>query len=110
MKITLVKKILANGKPCAKCRDVIARLEASGQMQRIDEVLVADERLPDSPGQQLANRLQVDRAPFFVVNDQGVETVYRVYFTFARDVLGIAATPSRQAQDILSAHPDLDYL
>jgi len=44
MKITLVKKVLADGSPCKKCGDVLEKLESNGQMRRIDEILVADER------------------------------------------------------------------
>ena len=57
MKITLVKKILADGSPCKKCGEVIGRLEDSGQMERIDEILVADERDPTSAGMLLAAEL-----------------------------------------------------
>jgi len=83
MKITLVKKILADGSPCKKCGEVIGRLEDSGQIDRIDEILVADERDPTSAGMLMAADLNVDRAPFFVVdNDNGSQSVYTVYFKF----------------------------
>ncbi len=71
MKITLVKKILKDGSPCAKCGDVLNKLEESGHMDRIDEVLVADERDPDSPGIALARQYDVHRAPFFLVRGSG---------------------------------------
>ena len=87
--ITLVKKILANGEPCKKCADVQARLDQSGQMEAIDEVLIADERDPESAGMKLAQSLKVDRAPFFVVREHPDEDpiVYTVYFKFAKKVL-----------------------
>ena len=50
MHITFVKKILADGQACRKCRDVEQRLERSGYWSAIDEVIIADERDPDSAG------------------------------------------------------------
>lgn len=88
MKITLVKKVLKNGEPCRKCADVLDKLTESGYLDRIDEILVADEADPDSPGMQLARRYNVDRAPFFVVEEDGKEPViYTVYFKFVMEVL-----------------------
>lgn len=111
MKITFVKKILADGSPCRKCGDVQQRLDESGQMARIDEVLIADERDPDSPGMRLAAELDVARAPFFVVEDGGERKVYTVYFKFAKEVLGGSeGKASDAARDILDDNPDLDYV
>jgi flavoprotein len=111
VKITLVKKILADGSPCQKCADVVERLHNSGQMARIDEVLVADERDPQSPGMLLAGRLQVTRAPFFLVTaETGTETVYTVYFKFAKEVLNASTSQSQQAAEILNDNPDLDFI
>lgn len=111
MKITFVKKILADGSPCRKCGDVIARLEESGQMERINEVLVADERDPTSPGMLLAAEHQVDRAPFFVVeNDDGSIKIYTVYFKFVKEVLEQAAEEKEELKEILDQNPDLDFL
>ncbi|SDK16542.1 hypothetical protein [Microbulbifer yueqingensis] len=90
MRITLVKKVLADGSPCAKCHDVEQKLLEKDQMRFIDEVLVADERDPGSAGFQLASKHAVSRAPFFVVENAGgrgdVE-VFTVYFKFAKEVL-----------------------
>ncbi len=88
MKITLVKKILKSGEPCRKCADVLDKLEESGYLGRIDEILIADESDPESPGMQLARQYNVDRAPFFVVEEDGKEPViYTVYFKFVMEVL-----------------------
>ena len=57
MKITFVKKILADGQPCQKCRDVEQRLVTSGQAKRITETLIADERDANSPGMLLARQM-----------------------------------------------------
>lgn len=111
MKITLVKKILADGSPCKKCGDVIKRLEDSGQIARIDEVLIADERDPTSAGMLLAAELHVDRAPFFVVeNDNGSQSVYTVYFKFVKEVLDQQTEEKDELKEILHNNPDLDFL
>ena len=46
MNIKFVKKIKADGTPCAKCADVEKRLVDNGQMESIDEIIIADERDP----------------------------------------------------------------
>jgi len=111
MKITLVKKILADGSPCKKCGDVIGRLEDSGQMARIDEIVIADERDPTSPGLLIAAEHSVDRAPFFVVeNDDGKVDIYTVYFKFVKDVLEQKTEEKDEMKEILDQNPDLDFL
>ena len=110
MKITFVKKILASGDPCPKCADVEQRLQATGQMERIDETIVADERDPESPGMVLARELEVNRAPFFVIEQDGETKVYTVYFKFAKEVLGEKASVAEQGKEILNDNPDLDFI
>ena len=111
MKITLVKKILADGSPCKKCGEVIGRLEDSGQIDRIDEILVADERDPTSAGMVLASELNVDRAPFFVVDyDDGRQSVYTVYFKFVKEVLDQQTEEKDELKELLPNNPDLDFL
>lgn len=108
--ITLVKKILASGEPCRKCKDVEDRLKRGGHWDRIDEVMIADERDPDSPGNLLANDLGVTLAPFFVVTDQGNVSVYSLYFKFVKEVLE-APTAARDAdRELLENNPDLDFI
>ena len=111
MKITLVKKILADGSPCKKCGDVLGRLESSGQMSRIDEILVADERDPTSPGMLVATEHNVDRAPFFVVErDNNQVDIYTVYFKFVKEVLDQKTEEKDELKEILDQNPDLDFL
>ncbi len=110
MHITFVKKILANGEPCRKCRDVETRLDRSGHMSRIDRILIADERERESPGAMLAEKLSVDRAPFFVVENESVTTVYTVYFKFLKEVLEVDVSSSEAAQEILRDNPELDFV
>jgi len=111
VKITLVKKILADGSPCKKCGDVLQKLEESGHMSRIDEVLVADERDPDSAGLQVAKDLNVHRAPFFVVEKEGQDPeVHTVYLKFVKDVLEQSTSASDEALEIMNDNPDLDFI
>lgn len=110
MHIVFVKKILANGKPCAKCADVEERLAASGQLSRIDKVVVADERDPASEGMRLAARHDVSTAPFFIVREGDRSTVYTVYLRFAREVLGRPVEARQEAEELLRANPDLGLI
>lgn len=110
MHITFVKKILAGGEACPKCADVEARLVQSGHMTRIDAVVIADERNPNSPGMILAARFNVSRAPFFIVEDQDEVVVYTVYFKFVREVFGQPESPEIESREILQDNPDLDFI
>ena len=110
MRITFVKKILANGQPCAKCAEIEQRLEAAGHLQRIDRVVVADERDGDSAGMRLAARHDVSVAPFFIVEEGDQTTVYTVYLRFAKEVLGDLADAVDEAQEMLRANPDLELI
>ncbi len=89
--ITFVKKILADGSPCKKCKEVSDRLEQDGLLDLIDQIAIADERDPDSLGMQLANQHQVSKAPFFVVSDDTTTTVYDVYFKFRKEIQALTA-------------------
>lgn len=113
MRVTFVKKILANGAPCPKCDDVERRLRESGLMERIDHVAVADERAPGSEGMRLARRHGVDVAPFFLVEAGGATTVHTVYFRFVKEVFAAedrTISEVDEAQEILRANPDLDLI
>lgn len=111
MKITLVKKIMADGSPCKKCGDVLQKLEDSGQMAHIDEILVADERDPESEGVKLATKLDVNRAPFFVVEREGKNPeVYTVYLKFVKEVLAHQTSEEDEAKEIMNDNPDLDFI
>ena len=110
MHITFIKKILADGKPCAKCADVERRLQGSRQMARIDRVIIADERDPASEGMRLASRHGVDTAPFFIVERDSETVVYTVYLKFARDVFATDPKPVDEAREALRANPDLGLI
>lgn len=109
--ITLVKKVLKDGSPCAKCADVEQKLEQSDYRKYIDRELIADERDPDSPGMALAREHQVDRAPFFVVEREGeAPVVYTVYLKFVREVLEQSGRQSDELKETMENNPDLDFL
>ena len=111
MKITFVKKILATGEPCQKCADVEKRLTDNGQMDLIDEIVVADERDPESAGMQLAAQHGVKLAPFFVVEgDDGETKVYTIFMKFSKEVLKNRTASASVAKEIMRDNPDLDYI
>ncbi|WP_075185219.1 hypothetical protein [Teredinibacter haidensis] len=111
MKITLVKKILADGSPCKKCGDVLQKLESSGQMAFIDATAVADERDPSSEGIALAKKYDVNRAPFFIVENEGkAAVIYTVYMKFVKEVLNQKTEESEELKEIMENNDDLDFL
>lgn len=87
MNITLVKKIMEDGKQCKKCGEVSQRLEEGNEMRFIDRTVIADVRDPDSEGMKIAEKHDVKVAPFFVVEEDGIERIYKTYMQFKRDVL-----------------------
>ena len=101
--ITMVKKRLENGEPCAKCAQAEALLKKRGHWDRIDEVVWAVEGEPESPGMKLGARLGIEVAPFFVVNDAGQERVYKSVLQFVKKELAGEAGPSARKSE-----PDID--
>lgn len=111
MKITLVKKIKLDGSPCRKCVEVEDRLRSGGLINKIDNIIIADERDTESEGMQLAKKYQVNQAPFFIVERDEMEPeIYTVYFRFVKEVLGSDTSEHEEAKDILDQNPDLDYI
>lgn len=76
MHVTMVKKELLDGSPCQKCAQAEALLRRRDLWSRIDEVVVAKESDPESPGMQLAKARGVTLAPFFLVRDGEREEVF----------------------------------
>lgn len=111
MKITIVKKIKADGSPCRKSANVLKKLEKSGLIDRIDQVVVADEREPSSEGLVLALKHKVNAAPFFIVqNDDGSTYVYTAYFRFLEEVFDQKLSESEEISEIMAQNPDLDFI
>ena len=82
--ITFVKKILSSGELCKKCQEVSDRLGSEDLINSIDHIAIADERDADSEGIRLAKKHQVERAPFFLVEENGEVTVFDIYFKFKK--------------------------
>jgi hypothetical protein len=112
MHITLVKKVKADGSLCRKCEDVERRLQEAGLLRRIDAVVVADERAPESAGMRLAAQYGVTQAPFFLVDwgRGGPPEVYTVYLRFLREVLAAPVDEKAEAEEILDSLPDVGLL
>ncbi len=111
MKITMVKKIKEDGSPCRKCAEVDERLQQNNLRNKIDRVVIADERDPESEGMQLARLYKVELAPFFIVERDGVDPeIYTVYFRFVKEVLSAETSEADEIKDIMDQNPDLDYI
>jgi hypothetical protein len=111
MRITMVKKIKADGAPCRKCADVENRLIESGHLRRIHRIVVADERDAVSEGMQLAALHRVDVAPFFIVEkDDGTARIYTVYLQFLKEVLDAEVGAAEEAAEFLDRNPYVDLL
>ena len=111
MHITMVKKIMKDGSPCRKCADVLNQLEENKLLDRIDQIIVADERDPNSQGMILAKEHNVDLAPFFVVEEEGQATkIYTVYFKFVKEVLSEGLSEQQEIKEIMEQNQDIDYL
>ncbi|MFT7300330.1 MAG: hypothetical protein ACI89Z_000786 [Porticoccus sp.] len=111
MKITLVKKIKLDGSLCKKCEEVQQKLEATGQISLIDQVLIADERDHLSPGMEIASLFNVERAPFFLVEREGeAPEIHTIYFKFVKEVLNQKILEEDELKEILNDNPNLDFL
>ena len=100
MHITMVKKRTKDGSECRKCAQTTAQLRARGLWERIDEVVWADEGDTNSPGNQLGERLAVERAPFFIVRDDTGEHVYTSVLRLIQDRLGERLSDEEGAQHV----------
>lgn len=108
--ITMVKKLSRDGQPCAKCRDIEARMRREGLFDQIDRVVIAQEGDLSSEGMRLSEIYKVDRAPFFLVADASGEVqVYTVYFKLLRDVLKPVKNQKPALSDLLTATPTPDF-
>ncbi len=107
----MVKKIKQDGTACRKCAEVEKRLEDAGLSGSIDRIIIADERDPESEGICIAAEYNVDRAPFFMVEEDGKPPrIYTVYMKFVKEVLQAEISEQDAIKDIMDANPDLDYI
>ena len=89
--ITMVKKRKADGEPCRKCRQVEEQLKDRGLIDRIDRIVWADERDPQSEGMVLAEEFGIEIAPFFIVKDGPEVRLYKSSLQFIKKELEISA-------------------
>ena len=94
MHVIMVKKRLANGDACRKCAQAEDFLRSRGLWNRIDEVVLALEDDPNSPGMQLGARFGVEVAPFFIVRrSDGTEVVYESVLKLIKECLSEPGRP-----------------
>jgi hypothetical protein len=96
----MVKKRLQDGHECRKCAQATEQLKSRGLWERIDEVIEAREGDASSPGTQLAARLGIDTAPFFIVRDEVGEQVYTSVMRLIQDRLGRGVSDTERAAAI----------
>jgi phosphoadenosine phosphosulfate reductase len=107
MHITMVKKRLANGETCRKCAQAEDLLKARGLLDRIDEIVWADEADPSSAGMQLGAQYGVSVAPFFLVRDgEGKPTVYESVLKLVNERLTQRA-PAAAPAEVSSADVEM---
>ncbi|MDJ0582387.1 hypothetical protein [Crocosphaera sp.] len=111
MHIQLIKKIKLDGNNCRKSAKVLNELQELGLLDKIDEIIAADQRQPSSEGFALANQYQVESAPFFIVkNEEGLTKVYKAYHRFLKDVFNMSISEEDELSEIMAQNPDLDYI
>lgn len=98
MRITMVKKKLQDGSDCRKCAEVTDHLKSRGLWDRIDEVIWAQEGDPTSPGMVLGVKHGVERAPFFIVEDQDGVQAYSSVLQLIRERLDPKVSSQEQAR------------
>jgi len=100
MHVTMIKKRLLDGSECRKCVEASEHLKTRGLQDRIDEVVWAEERDPESSGMVLAAKHGVSAAPFFIVRDAGREEIYTSVLQLIRERLGQTVTAAQHAASI----------
>ena len=100
MHITMIKKRQLDGSECRKCVEATEHLKSRGLWNRIDEIVWAHEGDAMSAGMVLGQQLSVDRAPFFIVREEGREVLYTSVLQLVRDRLGVAVSAQEQAATI----------
>jgi phosphoadenosine phosphosulfate reductase len=92
-RITMVKKQLLSGEPCAKCAQAEQVLRERGYWERIDRIVWAKEGDPNSEGMRLGKEYGVELAPFFIVEQaSGSPQVYTSTIKFMKDTFAPAST------------------
>jgi hypothetical protein len=110
MHIKLVTKIKLDGNLCRKSVRVLDELERLDLLARIDEIIPADERQTTSEGFTLVSKYQVQSAPFFIVEDDGLIRLYTAYYQFMKDIFQISISEEDEISEIMAQNPELDYI
>lgn len=113
--ILFVKKLLAGGEPCSKCRDIERRLHRDGLMRYVGASVEAREDDPSSAGMRIAERHGVRRAPFFVVRHaDGEERIIESYLALKQWLSGnipdAGGPSSEDLADTVDRHPELAFI
>lgn len=96
----MVKKILLDGSPCAKCAQAEQMLRKRGYWERIDSVVYAEEGNKESPGMILAAERDIELAPFFIVsNENEPERIYTRVLEFIKKELEVRETSASVSED-----------
>ncbi|VEP13545.1 conserved hypothetical protein [Hyella patelloides LEGE 07179] len=111
MKVTIVKKITTDGNLCRKSADVWERLQKERLLGYIDRIIFAHETKPNSEGLILAAKHQVERAPFFIVQqDDNSTQVYTSYARFLSEALDRQVAEKEEIAEIMASSADLDFI
>lgn len=101
MSILMVKKILLDGSPCAKCAQAEQMLRKRGYWDRIDTVVFAEEGNKKSPGMILAAEHDIELAPFFIVrNENKPERIYTRVLEFIKKELEVPEPSAPFSEDL----------
>ena len=108
MKITMVKKRLANGDPCPKCVQTEEMLRKRGHWEKIDEVVWAIEGEPGAPGWALAIKHDIEVAPFFVIEEDGEEIAMTSPMRLMKKYFDAPKTKAGPAAELSVTQVDVD--
>ncbi len=107
MKITVVKKVKADGNLCRKSASVWEQLQQEKLLNKLDRIIFAHETKSDSEGMILAAQYQVTRAPFFIVQqDDNSTQIYTSYEDFLFECLDYQLSTKSEIPEIGSDYID----
>ena len=105
MHITMVIKVLKDGKPCPRCEKALEFLEDQGMKKHIDRIVAVEAEKPMSEGILLAEKFGATRAPFFVIRqDSGREFFCDSPFLLRRE-LAHQLYPKNEGEKLRQAVP-----
>jgi hypothetical protein len=110
MKITIVKKIEANGNLCRKSASVSEDLKKLGLIEQIDQFVMAEESNPSSQGVILALKHNVEAAPFFIVEEHGSTRIYTAYSLFLKEIFNQDVSEKDEIAEMMAQNPDLSFI